>query len=331
VREIQLDDGSRLVRSTQSEAAGQSRSAVDPSAIESTLRDFKGDAVAMADLRLLLWEAGVSGLDGMDDDAVIHEATHLVQQRKVLWVDLVAPVKAGWTTPVGETEAAPVEEPPPPPEETHKLHFEFVTETGDPIEDPAGFTLIKPDGSKEEGKLSKGKLERSGVEPGTYKMKFKYIESAAWSKSSSHPEEYVELKVTAKGFEDGKSVKLKIFDRHGIKPIKEVEGKLKGGAATASWKYSQKVGDPPRGTFMFEAWIGDKFAESGTLTIDAHPVEDLKGVQERLKSLGYDPGAIDGVMGPKTKDAVKAFQEDHPPLAVDGIPGPNTQRALGEA
>jgi N-acetylmuramoyl-L-alanine amidase len=57
------------------------------------------------------------------------------------------------------------------------------------------------------------------------------------------------------------------------------------------------------------------------------PVESLTGVQARLNNLGYDCGPVDGVNGPRTQAAVKAFQKDHG-LEVDGIPGPKTQDAL---
>ncbi|HWP58516.1 MAG TPA: peptidoglycan-binding domain-containing protein [Candidatus Acidoferrales bacterium] len=37
--------------------------------------------------------------------------------------------------------------------------------------------------------------------------------------------------------------------------------------------------------------------------------EETKKLQEALKAKGQDPGPIDGVMGPKTRAALKAFQE----------------------
>jgi N-acetylmuramoyl-L-alanine amidase len=57
------------------------------------------------------------------------------------------------------------------------------------------------------------------------------------------------------------------------------------------------------------------------------PVEYLTGVQARLNALGYESGPVDGIFGPRTKGAVKRFQEDYD-LAVDGIPGPITQGKL---
>jgi putative chitinase len=50
-------------------------------------------------------------------------------------------------------------------------------------------------------------------------------------------------------------------------------------------------------------------------------------IQRALIARGYDPGAADGVWGPLTKEAVKAFQKDQG-LTADGIVGPKTLAAL---
>lgn len=86
-------------------------------------------------------------------------------------------------------------------------------------------------------------------------------------------------------------------------------------------------------------------AEEAKLTIDGHtwtlniahlnPVDDapdegVSGIQARLHNLGYNPGPIDGVAGPRTRAAVRSFQADNPPLEVDGICGPKTKAKLIE-
>jgi len=50
-------------------------------------------------------------------------------------------------------------------------------------------------------------------------------------------------------------------------------------------------------------------------------------IQEALAKLGLYKGAIDGIVGPLTKRAIKAFQKMRR-LAVDGIAGPITKAAL---
>ena len=40
------------------------------------------------------------------------------------------------------------------------------------------------------------------------------------------------------------------------------------------------------------------------------PVESIRGVQQRLRNLGFGKLAIDGVVGPKTEEAIRAFQKD---------------------
>ena len=51
------------------------------------------------------------------------------------------------------------------------------------------------------------------------------------------------------------------------------------------------------------------------------------GIQERLIALGYNPGPPDGIDGPKTREAMKAFQRDKG-VTVDGKVGPVTEGAI---
>ena len=55
---------------------------------------------------------------------------------------------------------------------------------------------------------------------------------------------------------------------------------------------------------------------------------DVVQLQEKLKSLGFNPGKIDGDFGPGTEAAVIAFQRSEGILA-DGIAGVKTLKALG--
>jgi len=50
-------------------------------------------------------------------------------------------------------------------------------------------------------------------------------------------------------------------------------------------------------------------------------------VQRMLKTLGYEPGPLDGILGQKTTAAVEHFQMDHG-LPADGDPGPMTLTKL---
>ncbi len=53
----------------------------------------------------------------------------------------------------------------------------------------------------------------------------------------------------------------------------------------------------------------------------------VKILQEKLNSLGFNAGKVDGSFGPKTKAAVLAFQKAHG-LARDGVVGPATRAKL---
>ena len=53
-------------------------------------------------------------------------------------------------------------------------------------------------------------------------------------------------------------------------------------------------------------------------------------LQKRLTDLGYKPGAIDGMMGPRTTAALKRFQHDHK-LSPTGKLDTNTAAKLRAA
>jgi hypothetical protein len=56
------------------------------------------------------------------------------------------------------------------------------------------------------------------------------------------------------------------------------------------------------------ALTGRKPQSNPPLTVDWAITED---VQEKLIQLGYKPGVVNGVVGPKTRDAITKFQQDN--------------------
>ena len=84
-----------------------------------------------------------------------------------------------------------------------------------------------------------------------------------------------------------------------------------------------------------------KGADTGVLIIDGveisisiqdmDPIDTIKGAQQRLKNLGYNPGTPDGILGPRTKDAIMRFQNSNPSLAANGEYDADTQQELLKA
>ena len=54
----------------------------------------------------------------------------------------------------------------------------------------------------------------------------------------------------------------------------------------------------------------------------------VREAQQALKDKGFDPGPVDGVMGPKTRAAIRTYQEKNS-LEADGHLGPQTLSSLG--
>lgn len=64
--------------------------------------------------------------------------------------------------------------------------------------------------------------------------------------------------------------------------------------------------------------LGDPLWKRGASRSSGTPVnQTVISIQSHLNELGYDAGPVDGRMGPRTRDAVRAYQRDHG-LLVDG-------------
>jgi peptidoglycan hydrolase-like protein with peptidoglycan-binding domain len=54
-----------------------------------------------------------------------------------------------------------------------------------------------------------------------------------------------------------------------------------------------------------------------------------KEIQTALKNAGYDPGSLDGKIGPRTRQAIKDYQKSKG-LVPDGVVGPKTWTSLSK-
>ena len=70
-------------------------------------------------------------------------------------------------------------------------------------------------------------------------------------------------------------------------------------------------------------------ASQGGAAAPASALGDVRSIQQGLARLGYEPGPADGVMGPRTRDAVRRYQADRK-LLVDGNPSPELAQHLSD-
>ena len=63
--------------------------------------------------------------------------------------------------------------------------------------------------------------------------------------------------------------------------------------------------------------LAGRSGEAGALS-----VTQLKAMQQALNEMGFDAGAVDGMLGPRTQTAIRLYQVKHQ-LPVDGYPSPS--------
>ncbi|MDW9805253.1 glycoside hydrolase family protein [Sinorhizobium meliloti] len=116
-------------------------------------------------------------------------------------------------------------------------------------------------------------------------------------------------------------------------------GKVKEAAAYLGSHYNTADGKKLPGLVRrrkeeAELFLNGRYASAGSAVKEAQPKPPrkpdavVKEAQEILTSRGFNPGAVDGWMGEKTRDAIIAYQKAHPHLEADGILGPATLSQL---
>ena len=71
-------------------------------------------------------------------------------------------------------------------------------------------------------------------------------------------------------------------------------------------------------------------ASAQSCRVDFAPGQEtvaVRDIQEQLKAQGFNPGPVDGVLGPKTCDAVRAYQKAAG-LRIDGVIDPKLQNYM---
>lgn len=109
-------------------------------------------------------------------------------------------------------------------------------------------------------------------------------------------------------------VRLVLEDENGRpranKPyVLEVDGELYSGNTDENGEIERRI-SPMATSGILQ--VGAEGEEEYRLQLgELDPVEEVSGVQDRLLNLGFDCGRVDGELGSKTQDALKAFQRKH--------------------
>ena len=84
------------------------------------------------------------------------------------------------------------------------------------------------------------------------------------------------------------------------------------------WTLSKRVGSMTLGPVLLGAMLmtatwAEEVRTSRSRSTTSMPASHVREVQEALQQSGYDPGPIDGIMGPRTKAALRRYVAVPPP------------------
>ena len=101
------------------------------------------------------------------------------------------------------------------------------------------------------------------------------------------------------------------------------------GALVATVAFAQSSSDTGKsGGMKSDTMKSDMSKDRGMRAARGGDRGQMKAIQQALKDKGHDPGAVDGVMGPKTRSALRDFQKKEG-IKGTGRPDRETMSKLG--
>ena len=91
-----------------------------------------------------------------------------------------------------------------------------------------------------------------------------------------------------------------------------------GGFGYPFYSYGYPYWDYPYGYYPYGYYYNQPYYSQPAYGYDTYNGSLVVQIQRRLARAGYYRGAIDGVMGPRTHYAIRAYERDHG-LRVDGV------------
>jgi hypothetical protein len=88
--------------------------------------------------------------------------------------------------------------------------------------------------------------------------------------------------------------------------ILEIDGKMMSDKTDANGRLRHSISPIAK---KGRLWVGEEQDEYILNLGYLDPIDEITGIQARLNNLGFDCGRIDGLMGPKTKAALRQFQK----------------------
>lgn len=92
-------------------------------------------------------------------------------------------------------------------------------------------------------------------------------------------------------------------------PVGLVDGRLDDETRSAIRTYQADAGLPVTGR-PSQSLLSEMRKSEPTQVTEKPDRDQVRAVQEALAARGYDPGPADGVLGPKARDAIRAYQRD---------------------
>jgi hypothetical protein len=224
------------------------------------------------------------------------------------------------------------------------LTFDFrqptnlTDENGVPLmAEPLHLLVVAPSGdtrflSRHDGGIVDGQITIQKPDVGRYRVYHSRLEALTVTPNEVREGEPVRFRARVVAIPNQTQVGFYVVDEHGAPEGIGLRASgttnVLDGWVAFEWRYEQRLKEAPRGAFQGCITLGTSKACSALVRAVGEPLSELKGVQQRLTTLGYLDAPHSGVLDAATRRALSLFQQENPPCTV-GITSDGTSMGCG--